>query len=58
MPNNPTLKRRDDTPDRQTIAAMYALMNLHPAKAAERVNTVTFQEKVKREQQKEMALRK
>lgn len=61
MPNNPSplkQKRRDDVPDRQTLAAMYALMELHPAKASERVNTATFQEKVKQEQQKEMALQK
>jgi hypothetical protein len=61
MPNNPSplkQKRRDDTPDRQTIAAMYALMELHPVQASNRVNTATFQEKVKQEQQKEMALQK
>ena len=54
--NNPN--RTDDDELREDVRYMYHLMERYKDKADRRVNSVTFQEKVKREREGEMALRK
>lgn len=55
--NNPNRTDDDESYDkREDLRYMYHLMEKYKDKADRRVNSVTFQEKVKREREGEMAL--